>query len=93
MNEPLSPPKAKKLIRDILASGAVSFSGHALKEMAQDKLTTQDCENVLRAGVVEPAEYENGTWRYRVHGGWIWVVAAFRSEIELVVVTAWREKR
>lgn len=46
--------------------------------------------NVLRAGVVYPPELENGTWRYRVRGGRINVVVAFRSEDTLVVITAWR---
>jgi hypothetical protein len=80
------------LIRDILESGRVSFSARAFSEMANDDLTTQDCVNVLRAGVVEPAEYERGTWRYRIHGAWIRVVSAFRSEREVVVVTAWRDR-
>ena len=93
MDEPLSAPKAKKAVQEILRSGNTAFSGHALREMKKDDLTTQDCVNVLRAGVVEPAEYENGSWRYRFHGGWIWVVVAFRSEQELVVVTAWRKRR
>ncbi len=93
MDRPLDPGRARQLIRKILASGEVSFSKHALKEMEEDDLTTQDCINVLRAGVVEPSEFEHGTWRYRVRGGWIWVVTAFRSETRLVVVTAWRRKR
>jgi hypothetical protein len=92
MREPLSAPVARKVIQQILRVGSVSFSGHALDEMRKDGLTTVDCVNVLRAGVVEPAEYERGSWRYRIHGGWIWVVAAFRSDSELVVVTAWRKK-
>ena len=33
---------------------------------------------------------ENGTWRYRVRGGRITIVVAFRSEDTLVVITAWR---
>ena len=44
----------------------------------------------LRAGVVDRPELENGTWRYRVRGGRISVVVAFRSEDTLVVITAWR---
>ncbi len=93
MNEPLSPPEAKQIIREILERGSVTFSKHALREMADDELTTVDCVNILRAGVVEQPELENNSWRYRVHSSRIWVVAAFRSETEVVVVTAWREKR
>ena len=61
--------------------------------MLDDDLTTVDCENVLRGGVVRPGEYEHGTWRYRVETSKITVVIAFRSEQELVVVTAWRSGR
>jgi hypothetical protein len=93
MDEPLSPPEAKRLIREILAGGEVVSSRHATEEMKNDDLTMVDCINVLRGGIVEPAEWENGTWRYRVHTQRIWVVVAFRSETRLVVVTAWRSKR
>ena len=91
--EPLSPPDARRLVLDILADGEVVSSRHAAEEMAKDELTLVDCINVLRAGVVEPAELERGTWRYRVHTRRIWVVVAFRSKTRLVVVTAWRSGR
>jgi len=81
---------AKRLILRILEAGTVSFSGHALAEMRKDKLSTVDCTSVLRGGVVEPGELERGSWRYRVKTNTICVVMAFRSETELVVVTAWR---
>jgi hypothetical protein len=86
----LDPTRARQRIRNILNSGTVSFSGHALEEMAKDNLTTVDCTNVLRGGVVEPPEFERGTWRYRVRTNRIYVVVTFRSETQLVVVTAWR---
>lgn len=90
MNEPLAPETAKRLIRVILNAGSFRFSKHAWEEMAVDGLTTVDCENVLRGGVVRPGEFEHGTWRYRVETRRIVVVIAFRSEHDLVVVTAWR---
>jgi hypothetical protein len=40
--------------------------------------------------VVDPAEFENSSWRYRVRTARIAVIVAFRSETELRVVTAWR---
>jgi hypothetical protein len=91
--EPLSPPDARRLIHEILVAGEVVSSRHAADEMAKDDLTLVDCINVLRSGVVEPAEWEHGTWRYRVHARRISVVVAFRSEARLVVVTAWRAAR
>ena len=91
--EPYSPTRARTLIRLILSDGVVSFSGHGLKEMAQDSMCTTDCTNVLRAGVVEEGEYINQSWRYRVRTQLFYVVVAFRSTTELVVVTAWRIRR
>lgn len=73
--------------------GSVVFSRHALEEMAKDNLTAIDCTNVLRGGVAEPGEFENGSWRYRLRTNQIFVVIAFRSEGKLVIVTAWRTKR
>ena len=81
---------ARKLLRDVLASGFLRFSGHAKQEMATDHLTTQDALNVLRAGVVEPSEFENGSWRHRVKTNRICVVVTLPSETEAVVITAWR---
>ncbi len=92
LREPLSPGHAKSLIRSILTSGQVRFSGHAEKEMAKDQLTAVDCVNVLRGGVVQQAELERGSWRHRVTTQRIAVVIVFRSEAVLVVVTAWRFK-
>ena len=93
MDEPLAPEAAKRLIREILKSGRFTYSKHAKDEMLDDDLTTVDCENVLRGGVVRPGEREHGTWRYRVETNKITVVIALRSERELVVVTAWRSSR
>ena len=88
--EPFDPTRARQLIRTIINSGIIRFSSHALEEIEKDDLTTVDCTNVLRGGIVEPPEMEKGTWRYRVRTNRIYVVVAFRSETELVVVTAWR---
>jgi hypothetical protein len=90
--EPISPPEARRLIRAIIETGSVSFSKHAEEELAKDKLTMVDATNVLRGGVVDPGELENGSWRYRVRTARIAVIVAFRSETELRVVTAWRFK-
>lgn len=93
MREPLEPSRARRLIREILEKGSVSFSGHSEKALADDDLSTVDAVNVLRGGVVEPAEFENGSWRYRVRTQRMVVVIVFRSTSEMAVVTAWREQR
>jgi len=90
---PLMPDAAKILIRQILQTGRFTYTRHSKDEMLADDLTTVDCENVLRGGVVRPGELERGTWRYRVETSRITVVVAFRSEHELVIVTAWRMER
>lgn len=93
MKEPLAPDKARRLIGAILAKGSVTFSSHSEKALADDDLSTVDAVNVLRGGGVESSDLERGTWRYRVRTQRIVVVIVFRSETELVVVTAWRDKQ
>jgi len=90
---PLHGEDAKRLIGRILQDGIVSFSNHALDEMAKDALTTLDVQNVLRGGVVEFAEEVKRSWRYRVRTPQMTAVIAFRDERSLVVVTAWRKAR
>ena len=90
MDEPLAPELARTLIRRILQTGRFVYSRHAREEMRADDLTTLDCENVLRGGVIRSGECEHGTWRYRVETSRMTVVVAFRSEHDLVMVTAWR---
>jgi hypothetical protein len=92
MNEPLSAPAARKLLVTILETGRVELSGHAVQEMAADHVSLVDVYGVLRGGVVEPAEFERGSWRYRVRRARIYVVVTFRSETHTVVVTTWRKK-
>lgn len=81
------------MLREILATGVLTFSGHAKREMEKDRLTTPDVVNVLKAGVVEPSELERGSWRHRVKTNSICVVVVLVSEREAVVVTAWRIRR
>lgn len=91
--EPLTPSDARELLRSIVVNGSVTFSQHARQEMAKDRLGEVDALNALRGGVVEPAELENGSWRYRVRTGRMFFVVAFRNETQVVVVTAWRLMR
>lgn len=92
-DEPLRPPQAKALIRTMLNCGEVTYSKpHAMERMQKWGLSSVDCVNVLRAGVVDEAELENGSWKYKVHTPLICVVIRFISEDLLEIVTAWREK-
>jgi hypothetical protein len=71
--------------------------------MDKDGLTDLDAVNVLRGGVVREAEWQNGSWRYRVETPKMVFVAVFDPEpesmptgeddlgdLELVLVTGWR---
>jgi hypothetical protein len=93
LKEPLEPEKARRLIQQILEKGSVAFSGDAERALADDDLATPDAVNVLRAGVVDPPDFEKGSWRYRVRTQRMVVVVVFRSESEIRVVTAWRQKK
>lgn len=88
--EPLDEYTAKRLIRDCITRGSLSWSSHALERIPERGLTTVDCVNALKSGAVEPPEWENGSWRYRVRSGEITVVIAFRGAREMTVITAWR---
>jgi len=91
MDQPLRAVDAKKRLRRILQSGVVTYAQpHALEMIRERRLSILDCENVMRAGVVEEAESENGGWRHQVRTQKIVVVIEFLSEEEVLVVTAWR---
>jgi hypothetical protein len=56
MNQPLSAVDARALARQILATGKVTFTRHALAELAKDARTTVDAINVIRGGAYGEAE-------------------------------------
>lgn len=89
-NEPYGEDIAKRLIKDCIAHGTVRLTDHALQRCSARGLTAGDCVNALKSGTVDPAEWENGTWRYRVRAGPITVVIAFRDVRALTVITAWK---
>lgn len=92
MGEPLTPTEAKKRIRVILDTGTVDLTTHAREELQKDNLGAGDALNVLRAGIVEPAELVGTVWRYRVRTARMYVVVQFRSDVQLLVITGWRLK-
>ena len=106
---PLKAAEARKLIRRLLDEGRFVPPGagtHARTEMAKDGLTDLDAVNVLRGGSVREAEWENGSWRFRVETQKMVFVATFDPDVqtmpgegedladtELVLVTGWRVKQ
>jgi hypothetical protein len=92
-NEPYKSAEAKTLIRSILVTGNVVLLAHARKEAAKDGIVMGTILNTLRSGIVEPAEWENGAWRYRVRAAQIYVVIQFDGETILIVITTWKARR
>jgi len=91
----LPPQQAHRLARMILRTGSTVFTRHARKEMEDDDLLETDVINTISGGLITgPAELgHRGDWCYRIRTQRIAVVFMFRSLEELVVVTAWRERR
>ena len=86
----LSQVEARKLFREIVANGDVTFTAHARKEMKKDKLHSPDVLNLLRGGIIGGAEWENGELRYHVSTLRMCAVVTVVSQTELRVITAWR---
>jgi len=89
---PLSPADARLRIQRILESGLTLLSDHAVEELEADDMDMNDVRNILRGGVVQPAEWEGGEWRYPVKTPRMGCVVSFDSENNLTIVTGWREK-
>ena len=101
VDEPLGSSEVKALIALCLQAGRVAFLPHARREMVKDALTEADIIAVVRAGVVEPAEFENSAWRYRIRRAQAagralvttYAVVEFeqRNEAWTLIVTAWKK--
>ena len=90
MDKALTTAAATKAIRTILATGTVSFSGHAEQRMAQRKLTMVDVANVARCGRVTKVELVFGRFRYHASTDKICIVVEIQSAVTILVITAWR---
>lgn len=88
MKQPLVASAARKLAREILVDGTVSFTSHCRKELSKNGKTVIDATNVIRGGAYSEAEWENGAWRHRVSTQRMAVVIEFEAETALMVVTA-----
>lgn len=95
ISQQLAPEQARRLARKVLKEGVTAFTRHAREEMEEDDLLETDVVNTISGGLItEPGELgHRGDWCYRIRTERIGVVVIFRSTCELVVVTAWRERR
>lgn len=89
MDEPLNNHDARALIRDIVESGVVVFSGHALQRMSERGIGEVRIYNALRNGWVEGCDLIEGSWRYRLVARKLRVVVAFDSETKAIVISTW----
>jgi len=90
--------EAKRLALLLLDSGAIWLSGHALAEMAKDRLIEADAVNTIRHGVAHQAMMQaDGTYSYKLTRRDVAVALSFRfggtTPVTLVVRTAWRMRR
>lgn len=91
MREPFPSNVVKQHILAALSTGGLlTFTKHALEEMAKDELLIRDVRNTLRSGSIAAGEFERGAYRYRINSSRVCAVIAIRSETEVAVVTAWR---
>ena len=95
VSEQLPSNQARRLAKKILKEGSAVFTRHARQEMENDDLLETDVMNTISGGIItEPGELgHRGDWCYRIRTQMITVVFMFRSTEEIVVVTAWRERR
>lgn len=85
--------EAKKYFQEQRSAGTLKLilTPHAEKEFAKDDMDMQDCRNILRGGVWDPPEWENGSWRYRVRTPKMAIIIEIDFEVcEFTVVTGWR---
>jgi hypothetical protein len=82
-----------RLRRSIELGLQIRFTSHARREMAKDKLDENDIINLLRRGLVQEPEWENGEWRYQVKQQEMTAVLSFHENPDqTVVVTVWRHR-
>lgn len=97
LSQNLSGPIVKQLLRACLGElGSIEFTSHALKEMADDDMTTVDVVNVLRGGWMDGCgqyDADHCCWRYRICTHKFFVVVAFEEQSDVIIVTAWKLKR
>ena len=89
MSERLEQLASEKAPREEIERAAAE---EGMRTMWEDGIGKVDVTNVLRGGVPQPGENENGSWRYQVRTQKLVVVVAFRDEETAVIVTAWRLK-
>jgi len=90
----LSREDALALVQSILQDGMLAHSESLKGELASNRMTMLDVNNVLRLGTVrEEGTFHalSGTYRYKVETDRMCVVVVFGDENEMQVITGWRK--
>lgn len=91
--------EARKQIAKIIKTHPdhLIFSGHALRELQNDLLTTADAFNVLQsphARIHSEGEFEHGSYRYRLKTTHLVVVVSFWNDGDGInIITAWDKRK
>src|SRR4051794_26566325 len=94
----LNRNEAKKQVAKVISQhpSNIFFSGHALRELRNDDLTTADALNVLKSPdskILLDGEFEKGSYRYRLETRNIMIVIAFQEDGKgISIVTAWDKR-
>ena len=94
-NEPLAAGELKKLLRNILEQGKVSYGSHVRKRMRDREITSIDIENVIRGGklVMHKWDITHNNWKYTLKTSRFMVALCLRSETNTFVITAARRTK
>ncbi len=88
IKEPLSPADAGREALRRWNSGLVHWTGHFRRAAAAEGMTPAQAARLIVSGFVhQAAEFEGGSWRYRIKNGQHIVVVAFGQGDELRLVT------
>ena len=94
IDKPLTPDQAKRLARQILATGVIAFVPHAIARGEERSITEADARNTINGGICRRVEWnaQFEQWRYLFETARFEVVFAFLAETNLLVITLIRRK-
>jgi len=83
----MTRPKASSQLRHCLEHGKVLVTRHFREELADEEITFQDANDVLRMGIIydEPEQDSNtDEWKYRIEGyesggKWMAIIFSFKT--------------
>ena len=91
----MTRPKASSQLRHCLEHGKVLVTRHFREELADEEITFQDANDVLRMGIIydEPEQDSNtDEWKYRIEGyepggKWMAIIFSFKTTKMVGLIT------